>query len=57
LGERGERRKKREGGTTAEKVWKDNGAEACGLENLQGIRELTDEEDGSVVVALPNLGT
>ena len=37
--------------------WKESGAEACSLEKLQVIRVLIDEEDGSVVVDLPNLGT
>ena len=35
--------------------WKESGAEACGLEKLQGIRNFIDREDGSVVVDLPNL--
>jgi hypothetical protein len=36
---------------------KESGAEALGLEKPQVIRGLIDEEDGSVVVDLPNLGT
>ena len=36
---------------------KNSGAEAHGLEKLQGLRGLIDVEYGSVAVDLPNLGT
>jgi hypothetical protein len=57
------RRREHEGGGNEERKeredevrrWKENGAEACGLEKLQVIRNLIAEGCSSVVVDLPNL--
>lgn len=51
---RGDKEMRRERKTKTR--WKEDGAEACGLEKPQVLRDLVSGEQNSAVVKLPNLG-